>query len=251
MAPHTQQAPPSAGPDVHPGSRPGWRSASTPSRQARRCAPLSVRENPGCGPDGQDTAGESCVYLIGAPGGGLVKVGTTTQLARRLRALQLSSPVPLAILWSAPGGRSMEAALHLRFAQLRQHGEWFDFGSDNPVLKVEEAITAGLPEIPAQQPSHRVIPPRPSVSKDARCRCGHELSFHRGTAGCTVAGWDEWLDCSCERFRAAEADWHVGMPACRHCRHSAQDHLGIEGPCSGKGACGCYHFSASGVGVAR
>ena len=66
------------------------------------------------------------VYCIGEKPGGPVKVGFTTQLARRLADIQTGSPVPLVVLGSFAGTRGSEADLHEQFADLALHGEWFD-----------------------------------------------------------------------------------------------------------------------------
>ncbi|MFI1608062.1 GIY-YIG nuclease family protein [Streptomyces griseofuscus] len=163
---------------------------------------MSVRDDQPSRPQGQADE-TSCVYVIGSPGSSLVKVGTTTQLAKRLRVLQLSSPVPLEVVWSMPGDRASEAALHEHFAHLREHGEWFDFGDDDPVRAVQAAAEAGLPaQRRTAQPRKPVVPQ--SIQEESLCECGHELSFHRGRPrACTIVGWDEWLDCQCRRFALA------------------------------------------------
>lgn len=163
---------------------------------------MSVRDDQARRP--QDlNSGAPCVYIIGSPGSSVVKLGTTTQLAKRLRALQLSSPVPLEVLWSTPGDRASEAALHEHFAHLREHGEWFDFGDADPVRAVRAATEAGLPEQRRTPQSGKLAVPQP-IPEDSLCECGHELSFHRGRPRtCTIVGWDEWLDCQCSRFALA------------------------------------------------
>jgi hypothetical protein len=177
------------------------------AKAQRRCIfrsevalPVSVRDDRTGGPHNQ-ADGAPCVYVIGSPGSNVVKVGTTTQLAKRLRALQLSSPVPLEVLWSAPGDRTREAALHQHFAHLREHGEWFDFGDSDPVAAVQAAVDAGLPAPRrAAQPATVQAAAQPMLDHSL-CECGHELHLHRGRPrACTVAGWDEWLDCPCGQF---------------------------------------------------
>lgn len=79
---------------------------------------------------------EGVVYLVGVVGDRVAKIGTTINLKARLKALQASTPRPLSVLWSAPGGRGLESWLHARFAGCRRHGEWFDLGRD-PVAVVE------------------------------------------------------------------------------------------------------------------
>jgi hypothetical protein len=71
-----------------------------------------------------DTTKCSLYFLAGA---GLIKIGITTNLTSRIRAIRNSSPVPievLAIIRNA--GNVEEGFMHGRFADLRRHGEWFE-----------------------------------------------------------------------------------------------------------------------------
>jgi hypothetical protein len=64
-------------------------------------------------------------YLVGAEGSPLVKIGyTSTDPKQRLKALQTGQPMELSLLWSRAG--DYEGALHIRFAEYRVRGEWFD-----------------------------------------------------------------------------------------------------------------------------
>lgn len=54
-----------------------------------------------------------------------LKIGTTTELKKRLSALQTGCPEPLELIGTIPGGRVEEAALHREFQHLRLKGEWF------------------------------------------------------------------------------------------------------------------------------
>jgi len=73
---------------------------------------------------------KSRVYLLA--GGSHIKIGTTHSVAKRLRALQCGSPIPLRVLVHFPGDAVTESALHQRFAALRAHGEWFR--AEQPLL---------------------------------------------------------------------------------------------------------------------
>lgn len=110
----------------------GWTVAisDTPQRP-----PASKKPAP-CEP--RQAMPNEVVYVIGARGGTVVKIGTTTQPERRLRSIQGMSPLPLEMIWSVPGGYELESRLHAAFADHRVHGEWFDFGDANPV----DAISA-------------------------------------------------------------------------------------------------------------
>jgi hypothetical protein len=63
------------------------------------------------------------IYFVGF--GGRIKIGFTTNLERRLSALQTSCPAPLTIQATIPGTRLEEKRLHKRFAHLKLSGEWF------------------------------------------------------------------------------------------------------------------------------
>ncbi len=79
------------------------------------------------------------VYLIGSAGGGLVKIGQTSDVRRRLGEIQRMSPVLVEVLWQSTGDAALEKKLHRAFARLRVHGEWFDFGDSDPVSVVNQA----------------------------------------------------------------------------------------------------------------
>lgn len=83
------------------------------------------------------------LYVIGPDGGNTVKIGVSNKPDRRLRQIQLMSPVPLVIRWSRPGSYDLEDALHNRFAEHRSHGEWFTFPAYmQPVQAVRDAADA-------------------------------------------------------------------------------------------------------------
>lgn len=67
-------------------------------------------------------------YIIDAVGTELVKIGKSYDVETRMRAMQGGSPARLSILRIIPF--NCERAMHQRYAQLRQHGEWFLFDVD-------------------------------------------------------------------------------------------------------------------------
>lgn len=81
----------------------------------------------------------SFIYVIGTHVNNVVKIGYAASPTRRLAELQASSPLQLQLLVTLPGGRAEERQLHLRFARLRRHGEWFDFGDDSGIEPVVSA----------------------------------------------------------------------------------------------------------------
>jgi hypothetical protein len=56
---------------------------------------------------------------------GLIKIGTSSDPARRVQALSTGAGESLALVAVVDGGRARERALHERFADTRVHGEWF------------------------------------------------------------------------------------------------------------------------------
>ncbi|MEU8943561.1 GIY-YIG nuclease family protein [Streptomyces goshikiensis] len=86
---------------------------------------------------------EPVVYVIGGDGLAAVKIGTSVNPHDRIKALQTGAPARLAILWTTPGGHTLEGQLHARFLAYRTHGEWFDLTSlGDPVTVVEDAVRA-------------------------------------------------------------------------------------------------------------
>jgi len=95
--------------------------------------------------------GDGWIYLIGSADHKHVKLGTTENVARRLRELQTGSPVQLQVLWTSPGGRPLEKALHRKLDAYRQHGEWFDLSGHDPVELVRSVAQGmGVQVAPAE-----------------------------------------------------------------------------------------------------
>lgn len=94
------------------------------------------------------------VYILGSPSSRLVKIGHSSRLPARVGDIQRMSPVPLSALWTYPGGKALEGALHRFFKDFRRHGEWFDFGGINPVAAVAADVAwlvTGQPDWPGAQ----------------------------------------------------------------------------------------------------
>jgi hypothetical protein len=71
------------------------------------------------------------VYFVqaGLPGRP-IKIGFTTDLPKRVGALQNGCPEPVEVLGAMYGGRDLERELHAKFEHLRIHLEWFRAGHD-------------------------------------------------------------------------------------------------------------------------
>lgn len=70
------------------------------------------------------TTTSAVVYYFGDPVMQQVKIGTSTNLGKRIAVLRKSRPRAL-ILATEPGTYSMENHRHQQFGRLRVHGEWF------------------------------------------------------------------------------------------------------------------------------
>jgi hypothetical protein len=92
---------------------------------------LAVKKNPYVPPPPEKAeipAGELVYFITGAPG--FVKIGYTTDLAKRIQALQIGCPLVIEVLAFARGDRSVEQDYHYKFRAWRQSGEWFKLCPD-------------------------------------------------------------------------------------------------------------------------
>lgn len=104
------------------------------------------------------------VYLIGSALSRPVKIGVAANVQSRLDELRTGSPVPLHIMWKTRGDRDLEYSLHEYFAPYRIHGEWFDFGDEDPAALVGTA---------AVLMGHLTHPQR--VTEQGRLRVVHQI----------------------------------------------------------------------------
>lgn len=72
----------------------------------------------------------SWIYFVGSREHGIVKIGQTGKLRKRMRQLKNSSPVPIKLLAVVLGRPSLEGFLHDYFKSSRKHGEWFELSED-------------------------------------------------------------------------------------------------------------------------
>lgn len=73
--------------------------------------------------EGQNS--KECVYFVLAQSSNAIKIGTTTDIKQRLKAIQCCQSEPLKLLKFIEGGSQLEAALHQKFRMLHLSGEWF------------------------------------------------------------------------------------------------------------------------------
>jgi hypothetical protein len=69
------------------------------------------------------------VYFVQAGAGGLIKIGFTENLKRRLANIKTSCP-DMRLLTVIDGDKSAESAFHFRFKSSRVEGEWFSPSAD-------------------------------------------------------------------------------------------------------------------------
>lgn len=89
-------------------------------------------------------------YLAWSPGLRLLKIGITSNLKIRFKALRNACP-DVVILASIPCGRELERYLHAALASKLRSGEWFDLGSD-PVSAVLEVLKEVFSFIEEERP---------------------------------------------------------------------------------------------------
>ena len=63
------------------------------------------------------------VYFIKS--GDFIKIGTTTDIKKRMAVLQVGSPFKLSVLALVEGSFEEESKLHTKFKKQRMKGEWF------------------------------------------------------------------------------------------------------------------------------
>ncbi len=86
-----------------------------------RCLRLALAEvdTPPANPQGR------MLYIMHHVGQEFVKIGVATDVESRRLQVQTSSPHPVVVLLSLPGGDELERVLHNIFAKYRHSGEWF------------------------------------------------------------------------------------------------------------------------------
>jgi len=114
----------------------------------------------------------SQVYFLRCASTGLVKIGTSRNVASRLSQIQSDSPGKIALVGLEPGGVERERALHAHFAADRERGEWFRESS------ALSAYIATLPPIEAKAKRERAAFKGCPLSSVALCKLlGHDASY--------------------------------------------------------------------------
>jgi hypothetical protein len=105
--------------------------SSSPHTRRTRSLFAAIRDTVAVLPEEVDfTTSEPSTYFLQAGDGGPIKIGSTRNLAVRLRTLCTMSPVPLRLL-GVIEGENAEDRCHFRLGAFRLHGEWF---SPSPVV---------------------------------------------------------------------------------------------------------------------
>ncbi|EAB6379051.1 GIY-YIG nuclease family protein [Salmonella enterica subsp. enterica serovar Altona] len=74
---------------------------------------------------------EPQVYVLSSKMTGLTKIGYSSNIPQRIKALGNAGPDSLTLECLIPGGRDTESMLHRKFAEKRKHGEWFSLSSSD------------------------------------------------------------------------------------------------------------------------
>jgi len=92
------------------------------------------------------------IYFAHAPQAGLVKIGISKSVNDRVRTLSREIGEPLNVLCTIPGKRRDEIRQHIRFADLRVQGEWFEATEDllSEIDALSRARTGGLTAMAAE-----------------------------------------------------------------------------------------------------
>ena len=91
------------------------------------------------------------IYFIQAENGGPIKIGTTKDIAGRLKGLQTSTPYLLKVLTLIPGTQRREQAIHERLDKYRVRGEWFEDAPE--VLELMKQWSEKYPHTPKATPT--------------------------------------------------------------------------------------------------
>jgi len=74
---------------------------------------------------------EPQVYVLSSKKTGLTKIGYSTNIPQRIKALGNSGPDALTLECLITGGRETESMLHKKFDKKRKHGEWFSLSRED------------------------------------------------------------------------------------------------------------------------
>jgi hypothetical protein len=96
------------------------------------------------------TENKQLVYVIKNSITGLIKIGITNNLKRRLNQLECATGCELEVVFCSPvsdNSKDLEKYLHTRFSDFRCRGEWFDVSSDlvvNAITQLDFLLESSL-----------------------------------------------------------------------------------------------------------
>lgn len=99
----------------------------------------------------------SVVYFV-SDGGRSIKIGYSTDVDGRLRALQSSNSARLSLIGMTRGSRAHEALICNRLVAFRLGGEWFTDCAEVRAA-IEDAIANGIQVAERQKPTNRPATP--------------------------------------------------------------------------------------------
>lgn len=123
------------------------------------------------------------VYFIRRKGDpqGLIKIGVSTNLGRRLYAMQTANPEGFDVLCSVHGGKELEAYFHERFSDDRVAREWFKPSPD--LIKMASDIKRvgvhAIPEFARGSDDLEVVMASSSVGVKEAARCLEYMADRR------------------------------------------------------------------------
>jgi hypothetical protein len=126
-------------------------------------------------------------HVYFAKAGDRIKIGFSTNVEKRLRALGTGSPQAIQLLGVMPGSKRLERTIHEDLKAHRQHREWFTDCS-----AVREALSRLPLEMPAPQEKVRQRRERPNYQP-------------RGELSSVGSAMNAYLDDLVQRFDAGEA----------------------------------------------
>lgn len=97
------------------------------------------------------------IYWLKAGDAGLVKVGLTDNVAKRIASLQTGCPYPMVLLRQEPGDRAVEDALHRHYRAKHARAEWF-------VLDAADVAVA-LADVMLPKPQPKRVKPAPQAGR--------------------------------------------------------------------------------------
>jgi hypothetical protein len=117
------------------------------------------------------------IYFIRAES--LVKIGYSSNLGARVRAILKGIPSQAHFLGHMPGDRELEAHLHQKFAQSRFTGEWFVESEDLlALIRIATDATLPAPDYLSGPPATRTRADADDSVKDFSVRL-REVAAHR------------------------------------------------------------------------